>query len=111
MKQLAAFLLVALFICTQYSRQLTYLDCKLDNISNGTESKCDCEQQYASAQDDDHPDFPAHKNHRHFSIDDYYLGESRSTTDISFSFVKHYPELSIQFISRDVSNVFHPPGA
>ena len=109
MKQFAALILLSLFLCTQYSRQLAYLDCKLDNISNTTESKCDCEQQYGSSQDDDKADFPVHKNHYHFAVDDYYLTETKTPTQFSLLLSLKYPVLNIDFNSQECKDVFHPP--
>ena len=109
MKQFAAMILLILFTCTQYSRQLAYLDCKLDNISNTTKSNCDCEQQYGSSQDDDKADFPVHKNHHHFAADDYYLNETKTIAQFSLLLSVNYPALTIDFNSEECKDVFHPP--
>jgi hypothetical protein len=111
MKQFAALILLSLFVCTQYNRQLAYLDCKLDNIRNTTESKCDCEQQYGSSQDDEKSNFPAHKNHHHLAIDDFYFYEIKQAPCFYFASNTKYPLLNIHFTSKEFKDVFHPPKA
>ncbi len=69
------------FTCSQYSRQLAYLDCRFDQLTGQAIPDCGCEEQYAADDDTGNSsakDLSGHKNHVHISLDDYIFIETKN---------------------------------
>jgi hypothetical protein len=71
MRKASAVILLAAFLATQYSKQLSYLECNLGNIFRSAIKKCDCEKLIDEIKiPASSSSLPVHHSHVH--LDDMY---------------------------------------
>lgn len=78
MRKLSAILLLFIFVFSQYTRQLSYLECKFSNTFKVSSAKCDCEKQ-AGFDKKDTNQAPVSNMHTHIHLDEYFI-----TNEITF---------------------------
>lgn len=109
MQKIASILLICLFACSQYAKQLSYIECKLSNKFKPDTVKCDCETKLAQ-DNSSAPDQPANTTHFHVHADEVYFLEQCSHTEQFSATIEKTNSRYLSFESEGYTNLpYQPP--
>ena len=95
---------------TQYGRQLSYLQCKVENFTSKSNGPvCDCEKDNGNDLASNENKLPPQKTHVYPSFDEYYVLNENSYDPFTKDQYLKFPDRSILFLPSFSGNIFHPP--
>jgi hypothetical protein len=103
-RKLSAILLIILFSFSQYTRQLSNLECKFSNTFKSDAAKCDCEKK-ASFGKQGSDQSPISKTHTHIHLDEFFSMTKGILID---SYFKIFKPASHSFADESEGNSTKP---
>jgi hypothetical protein len=109
MRRLISFILVLVFLASQYARQAAWLECRISNYFSTTSIRCDCEKLLAAAPANTPPaPVPVHHNHLH--IDEHFIAGNHTTGIDEFIVSStHCPLVYQSALSPGITNAIDRP--
>ncbi len=104
-------LLMITCLLTQYARQFSYLQCKVENFTTQSANICDCEKQYDDSFAETDTKLPPQKAHVHITLDEYYILDETKVLSFIVQRSTKSLERDFSFVSANTNNIFRPPQA